>query len=129
MRDSSTRRRWPPDRVESGWPRTRSSSDRALAMVAASDSAAYPPCGGELPLEPRVAAHRLVAGLVVGAGHGALGLAHLGDDPVEAAGGQDAVAGQHVQVTGARVLGQVADLAGAGDRCRPRAGPGRPAPW
>ena len=75
-----------------------------------------PALGGELGLEPRVAAHRLVAGLVVGAGHRALGLAHLPDDAVEPARRQDAVAGQDVQVTRARVLREVADLAGGGDR-------------
>ena len=44
IRDSSTRRRCPPERVPSACPRTRSSRPSAEAIAAASDSAAYPPC-------------------------------------------------------------------------------------
>ena len=43
IRASSMRRRWPPDRVPSGWPSTRSGSPRCEQIRAASASAAYPP--------------------------------------------------------------------------------------
>ena len=62
----------------------------------------------------RVPAHRPVAGTVVGAAHLLLGLAQPAYDFVQAAGRQDPVAGQDVEVAGARVLRQVADTAGAG---------------
>ncbi len=70
--------------------------------------------GGELGLEVAVAAHRPVTGLVVGAGHRTLDLAQVAQDLVQPAGGEDAVAGEDVQVTGAGVLRQVAHLTGAG---------------
>src|SRR5580704_2525323 len=40
---SSIRRRWPPDRVCSGWCSTRSGRPRLAVIEAACDSAAYPP--------------------------------------------------------------------------------------
>ena len=45
-----------------------------------------------------------------------LGLAQPAYDVVEAARGQDPVAGEHVEVAGARVLRQVADRPGRADR-------------
>ena len=71
-----------------------------------------PAHGGELVLEPAVAAHRLVAlGVVGGLGHGHLRLGELVLQDVEAAAGQHPVAGGDVEVAAARVLRQVADLA------------------
>jgi hypothetical protein len=71
-----------------------------------------PAQGGELVLEPAVAAHRPVALGVIGRlGHRDLRLGHLGAEDVEAAAGQHAVAGGGVEVAAARVLRQVADLA------------------
>ena len=109
--DSSTRRRWPPERVDSGWPSTRSSRASAEAIDAASDSAAYPPRAVNSPSSRAVAAHGLLTGLVVATGHRGLRGPHVGDDPVEAARREDAVPCQHLQVPGARVLRQVAHLA------------------
>ena len=72
--------------------------------------------GEEVRLGVAVAAHRLVARRVVGRGHPLLGGAHPAYGLVEAAGGQDAVAREHLEVDVARVLREVADLAAAGDR-------------
>ena len=66
-------------------------------------------------LEPRVALHRVVAHVVVGARHRTLGLAHRAHDLVEAARREDAVHRERVEVTRARILRQVADLPGADD--------------
>ena len=77
-----------------------------------------PTLGLELHLEPGVLAHRLVADLLVVAAHPGLGLGALAHDGVEPAGREDAVAGEHLEVTGAGVLRQVADGAGAGHRAR-----------
>ncbi len=71
--------------------------------------------GQELRLQALVLLHRLFAGGALAVGHPVLVLAHLAQDRVQAAGGKDAVAGEDVQVAGARVLRQVADVAGAGD--------------
>ena len=62
-----------------------------------------------------VLAHTLVTGLLVVAGHLLLGLAQTAERLVDTAGGEDAVAGEHVEVTGTRVLGQIADTAGRSD--------------
>ena len=71
-----------------------------------------PAHGGELVLEPAVAAHRLVPLGVVGRlGHGDLRLDELVPQDVEPAAGQHPVAGGDVEVAAARVLRQVADLA------------------
>ena len=51
-----------------------------------------------------------IVGVLVG--HLDLGRAQAAYDVVEAARGQDPVAGEHLGVAGARVLRQVADLAG-----------------
>ena len=78
IRASSTRRRWPPDRVRSGWASTRSGRPRLLQMRAASALGGVPAHRGELVLEPAVAAHRLVPLGVVGRlGHGDLRLGEL----------------------------------------------------
>ena len=116
MRVSSIRRRWPPERVPSAWPSTRSSSPSAPAIWRRLGLGGIPARGGELGLEPAVAAHRLVLLLAGLAGHRVLGGAQVAHDRVEPAGREHPVAGGDVQVAGARVLGQVADLAGAGDR-------------
>ena len=95
MRASSTRRRWPPDSVRSGWVRTRSGRPRLAQMRPASLSARVPAERGEPLLELAVAAHRPVAGGVVGdLGHQRLLLFQVGQQGVEAAGGQHPVAGQ-----------------------------------
>ncbi|GAA2784185.1 hypothetical protein GCM10020219_064620 [Nonomuraea dietziae] len=69
-----------------------------------------------LVLEPAVALDRLVAHLRVVARHAELGLVELAQHLVEAAGRQDAVAREHLQVALAGVLGEVADAARGGDR-------------
>ena len=74
-----------------------------------------PALGEELRLQALVLLHRLLAGGALAVGDALLVLAHLADQDVEAAGGEDAVAGEDVEVAGARVLREVADLAGAGD--------------
>lgn len=71
--------------------------------------------GEELGLLALVLLERLLTGGALAVGDALLVVAHLADQGVQAAGGQDAVAGEHVEVAGARVLREVADLAGAGD--------------
>ncbi len=68
--------------------------------------------GVQLGVGPGVAAHRAVGDRRVGAAHLDLGLAQASYDVVESARGEDPVEGDHLGVAGARVLGQVADLAG-----------------
>ena len=77
-----------------------------------------PAGGGELGVEARVALHRLLAHGVVLGGHVRLGGAQVARDGVKAARGQDAVAGEDVEVAGAWILRQVADLAGGDDAAR-----------
>ena len=75
-----------------------------------------PALGEELRLQALVPAHRLVAGRARRRWRCAVSFSRISRiSVVEAAGGEDAVAGEHVEVAGARVLRQVADLAGAGD--------------
>lgn len=74
-----------------------------------------PALGEELRLQTLVLLHRLLAGGALAGRHPLLVLPHLAQDLVEAAGGEDPVAGQHVEVAGAGVLREVAHLAGAGD--------------
>ena len=78
-----------------------------------------PALGVERRVEPLVAPHRLLANRVVLRGHELLGGPQVADDRVEPARGEDAVAGQHGEVAGARVLWEVAHVA------RPRHGAGR----
>ena len=119
MRDSSTRRRWPPDSVRSGCVRTRSGRPRLAQMRPASLSARVPAERGEPLLELAVAAHRAVAGGVVGdLGHQRLLLLQVGQQGVEAAGRQHPVAGQDVEVALSGILWQITDFAGAGDGAR-----------
>ena len=87
-------------------------------MAAASDSAAYPPPAANSSSQPRVARHRLVAGGVVGARHPTLRGPDPLDDHVEPTGAQDPVAGEDIEVTGARVLREVADASRAGHGAR-----------
>ncbi|GAA1824497.1 hypothetical protein GCM10009714_02800 [Microlunatus capsulatus] len=114
MRASSTRRRWPPDRVCSGWFSTRSGSPRllpgglGLGGVAAGR--------GQLGLGAGVGGHRLVADLVGLVAHGQAGPVETGEHGVQPARGEDPVLGQHVEVAGARVLRQVAHLAAVAHR-------------
>lgn len=77
-----------------------------------------PALGEELGLLALVLPHGLLAGGARAVGDALFVLAHLADQDVQAAGGQDAVAGEDVEVAGTRVLRQVADLAGAGDGSR-----------
>ena len=63
--------------------------------------------------------NRTVTGRIVAARHPGLRRTHLAEQRVEAARGQDAVAGEDVEVPGARVLREVAHASGPGD------GPGR----
>ena len=69
-------------------------------------------------LELGVALHRGLVGLRVRARHRALGLAHLAHDPVEVARREDPVERDDVEVAGARVLRQVADVVAARDLAR-----------
>lgn len=71
--------------------------------------------GQELRLQALVLLHRLLAGGALAVRHPVLVLAHLLQDGVEVAGREDAVAGEGVEVAGARILRQIADVAGAGD--------------
>ncbi len=71
--------------------------------------------GEELRLQALVLLHRLLAGGALAVRHPLLVLPHLAQDLVETAGREDAVTRQDLEVPGARVLGQVADLAAAGD--------------
>src|SRR5690606_31562301 len=68
-----------------------------------------------LGLLPLVLAQRLLAGGALAVGDALFVLPHLADEDVQAARGEDAVPGEDVEVAGARVLREVADLAGAGD--------------
>ena len=71
---------------------------------------------GEPLLELAVAADGFVAGGVVGhLGHQRLLLFQVGQQGVEAAGGQHPVAGQHVEVALFGILWQVTDFPAAGD--------------
>ena len=84
--------------------------------------------GGELVLEPAVAADGLVPLGVVGRlGHGDLRLDQLVAEDVEAAAGEHPVAGGDVEVAAARVLRQVAELAGDVDLAGVRRRARRPA--
>ena len=76
--------------------------------------------GFELRLEPRIPAHRPLHGLGVRAGHPLLGGDPVGDDLVQAAGTEDPVPGEDLEITGARVLRQVADPAAGRDRAAGR---------
>lgn len=71
--------------------------------------------GEELRLQALVLLHGLLAGGALPVRHPVLVLAHLAQDRVETAGGEDAVSGEDVEVAGARVLREVAHLAGLGD--------------
>ena len=76
----------------------------------------------EALLERRVAAHRgLASGLVRGA-HLRRRVREVAGDHVEATGGQDPVAREHLEVARARVLGQVGDRSGAPQRPARREG-------
>jgi hypothetical protein len=75
-----------------------------------------PALGEELGLQAAVLLHRVVAGGALAGGHPLLVLPHLAEHGVQAAGGEHPVAGEHVEVAGAGVLREIADLAGAGDR-------------
>ena len=114
MRASSTRRRWPPDSVRErlgqhavGEAEVGADARRlALRRVAAER--------GEPLLEPAVAADLAVAPAVVGVlGHRRLRLLHVAQQLVEAARGEHPVLRGDRQVALARVLRQVAELAGA----------------
>ena len=110
MRASSTRRRWPPERV------SQRLLEHALGQAEVGGDAGGlglrgpAALGAELGVEAGVALHRLGLRVAGGGGHGVLGLADAAQDGVDAAGGEHPVAGQDVQVAGARVLRQVADL-------------------
>ena len=67
----------------------------------------------EVVLQSAVPVHRVVVDRRVGARHPFLLAPHAAGHHVELASGQDAVAGEHVEVAGAWVLGQVADSAAA----------------
>ena len=71
-----------------------------------------PTAGVQLGVGALVAAHRLLAHGDVVAAHVDLGLPEPAYDVVEAARGQDPVAGDHLGVADPRVLREVADLAG-----------------
>ena len=71
--------------------------------------------GVELGVRARPALHAALVDLRVLVGHLDLGLAQAAYDVVEAPRGQDPVADEHVGVAGARVLREVAHLAGGED--------------
>jgi hypothetical protein len=75
-----------------------------------------PTLGVELRVQPRVLAHRALLYAVIPRRHRGLGCAQVAQGDIQAAGGQDPVAGEDLQVTGAGVLREVADRAGAGHR-------------
>jgi len=78
---------------------------------------------GERLLQPAVPADHLVPlGLIDHLAHRDLGLGELVQQDVDAAGGQHPVAGGDVEVAGARVLRQVADLTAALDGAGVRRG-------
>ena len=70
---------------------------------------------GELLVELDVAFHGPLLAGALGRGHLVLGLADARDDRVDAAHGDDAVAGQHVRVADVGVLREVADGAVGAD--------------
>ena len=70
--------------------------------------------GQEFGFQPVIAVHRLALDGGVLAGHLFVGQPELADGDVQSADGEDPVAGELFHVRGARVLGQVADLATAG---------------
>jgi hypothetical protein len=70
----------------------------------------------ELGLEPRIPAHGPLHRLGVGTGHALLRRDPVRDDPVQSAGAEDTVVGEHAEVAGAGVLREVADGAAADDR-------------
>ncbi len=76
--------------------------------------------GKELGLGVLVAAHRLVPGGGIRGGHPLGRHAQAAVDLHQIASAEDPVARQHVEVAGARVLRQVADLAAARHRARGR---------
>src|SRR5919112_90986 len=88
MRASSMRRRWPPDSVPMVCASTRSGRPRFAQIRAASASATDP-----LLVRALLQLH--------------LELLHLGEQRVQAPSGQHPVASGHVQVAGARILGQI----------------------
>ncbi len=71
--------------------------------------------GVQLGVGPGVAAHGALAHVRVVAAHLRLGGPQPAYDVVEPARGQDAVESEHLGVAGARVLGEVADVAGGVD--------------
>ena len=98
---------------------------RLAAIWRASASAAYPPpaCSAASARSYfRIALSRRSG--VVGP-HLVLGLPQLAHRVVEAAGGQDPVQREHLGVAGARVLREVADLAGRACTVPARAAPRR----
>jgi hypothetical protein len=121
IRASSTRRRWPPDSVPSGWfehpvgqPEVGADPGRlGLGRVAAER--------GEPVLEPAVPAHDASRVASSAASASSTWVFSRSCSSVsEAAGGQHPVLAQHGEVAGARVLRQVADLAAPVDGARVR---------
>ena len=88
------------------WASTRSGRPRLAQIRAASASAAYPPRPANWSSSGAVPADQLLVGVL---GQLGLELVHLGQQRVQAAGGEHPVAGGDLQVAGARVLRQVAD--------------------
>ena len=98
---------------------------RLAQIRAASASAAYPPSAANWSSS---APYRRTSRSSASSASSHLELLHLGQQRVQAAGGEHPVAGGDVQVAGARVLRQVADRRCAGRPARRTAGPRRPAP-
>ena len=115
MRASSTRRRCPPESVLSCWVEDARLDAEAAGDLGGLGLCGVPATGVQLGVGARPALHpALVDGDVLG-GHLLLGLAHAAYDVVEAARRQDPVAREDLGVADARVLREVADLAGRDD--------------
>ena len=116
MRASSTRRRWPPESVAIGWSSTRSGSPRWAQMRAASLSAAYPPSAeNRSSMRPYARTALSFCSPSTSSAIGRLGLLHLAQHLVEAAGREHPVLRGDPQVALAGVLRQVADGAVGAD--------------
>ena len=120
IRASSTRRRWPPDRVRMGWSQHPLRQTRGCRDPGRLRLRGVPAGGGELGLRSRVRAHRLVPHLGRVVAHRQLGPSQPLHHRVQPTRRQNPVLGQHVQVPRPRILRQVPDRSATADRPRRR---------